>query len=139
MEKNRCTLSAMICPTPSHATSASTDAAAIASRLPSPRDGLRRGRTDVGDAEPDQHPPQRLLLRLLDRIEEQLARSFADALERHQPVERQRVEIAGVADQPGANELHHPFVAEALDVERPATREVHDALHPLRGHSTLMQ
>ena len=44
----------------------------------------------------------------------------------------ERVEVAAVVEQALAHELRDPFVAETLDVERAAAREVHDALHALR-------
>ena len=85
------------------------------------------------DAEPDEHAPQRPLLRPLDRVDEQLRRALADPLERHELVDGERVDVGRVLEQPGVDELAHALLAEPFDVERAAARPVHEPLHALRG------
>ncbi len=57
-----------------------------------------------------------------------LGRLLRHALERHELLDGERVDVAGVGEQPGVDELAHALLAEALDVHRAAAGEVHDAL-----------
>ena len=47
-------------------------------------------------------------------------------------LDRERVDVGRVLEQAGVDELAHPFLAEPFDVERAATRPVHEPLHALR-------
>ena len=127
-------LCAMIGPTPSIAVSSSSLAAMIASRSSKrARERLRGGRADVVDAEPDEHAPQRPLLRA------PRSPSTSSCAERS-PIRssgtsrstRERVDVGRVLEQPGVDELAHALLAEPFDVHRAAARPVHEPLHTLR-------
>ena len=96
------TLSAMIGPTPSNAASSSDrrrlDRVEVGEAA---RERLRGGRSDVVDAEPHEHAPQRPRLRSFDRVDEQLRGALADPFERDEPLERERVDVGGVLEQAG--------------------------------------
>ena len=70
--------------------------------------------------------------RLVDRIDEQLRRALADALERDEPLDGERVDVGGVVEETRLDELRDALLAQALDVHRRAAGEEHDALHALR-------
>ena len=57
----------------------------------------------------------------------------ADAVERHELLDGELVDVTCVLDEAGVGELADPFLAEAFDVHRAAPGEVHDALHALHG------
>ena len=66
-------------------------------------------------------------------VDEVLGRLLRHPLERQQRVDRQRVDVAGVGEQPGVDELTNALFAQTLDVEGAASGEVHDAGDALRG------
>ena len=82
--------------------------------------------------EPDEQLGQRARPRLVDRVDEELRRPLADALERDEPLDGEVVDVGGVVEEPGVDELRDPLLAETLDVHRRTTGEEHDALHALR-------
>ena len=58
-------------------------------------------------------------------------RDRGEALELHQLLDRQLVEVGRVVDEPRRDELEHPLLTQPLDVHGRARRVVGDALHPL--------
>ena len=62
------------------------------------------------------------------RGEQLLGADLGEALEPEQLLGGERVDVGRIGDQPGVAELEHGALAEALDVHRPARREVDDPL-----------
>ncbi len=69
----------------------------------------------------------------LDPRDEVLGRLLRHALEREQPLDGERVDVARVGEQARVDELADALLAEPLDVHRVAPGEVHDSLHALLG------
>ena len=92
----------------------------------------RGGGPDVRDAEADEQTGQGPGTGIVDRVDEELSGPLADAFERHQLLDGERVDVAAVGQEPRVDELPDALLAETFDVHRATAREVHDALHPLR-------
>src|SRR3990172_8669500 len=82
------------------------------------------GLADVADPEPIDEPCKRRVLRLLERVEQILGRLLAHALEARQGVQGELVQIRRGAHEVRLDELVDDLLAETVDVERAARREV---------------
>ena len=106
------------------------DAVEVAERA---RERLRGGRPDVVDAEARR--ARATAARCFDPsiASTRFCADFAAMRSSgSELVDGQRVDVAGVLEQAGVDELADALLAETLDVHRAAAREVHDALHALR-------
>ena len=131
---NSTTLSAMTGPIPS--TAASSASSATDQRVERPvatRQGPAPGGPEVADPEPDEEPAQGAGLRGLDRSQQVVDRQVTEALERDEPLGTECIDVAGVGQQAGFDELDDTLLTQPLDVERAPRREVDDALDPLGG------
>ena len=97
------------------------------------RQRKRRGRAEVTHAEGGQQLRQGALLRGVDLGNEILSARRADAIELHQLIDRERVQVSGVAHEACGGELLHHLFAESLDVHAASRREVSDLLIALGG------
>src|SRR6185295_4741064 len=97
------------------------------------RQVLRRRLADVADAEPVEEARERRLLARLDAGDEIGRALLRHALERLDGFLRQRVDVGQRFDETGIDELVDDLLAEPLDVERAAAREVEDRELALRG------
>ena len=95
------------------------------------REVLRRHPADVGDVQAEQHAVERHLLRRLDRLDRVRRRDLAVALELHQLLLRQPVELRQRADEARVPEPAHRLLADALDV-RGRLHPVDQRLEPAR-------
>ena len=89
------------------------------------------GRADMADAQRDEQAAERLGLRGLDGGHQVGGRDGTEALEPDQLLDGEVVEVGRVVDQPGRHELHHPLLAQVLDVHGRTRGVVGDALHTL--------
>ncbi len=119
-------------PTPSTAASSSTLAASIASSVPNAR---ATARAPVG---PTWRMPSATSSRLrgrargrVDGAHQVAGRDLGEALQLHQLLDGEAVEVGGIVGEAGRDELEHTLLAQALNVHGRARRVVSDALHPL--------
>ena len=96
------------------------------------REVARRGLAHVTDAERVDEARQRGRLALLDRRDHVAGALVGHALQRGELGEPQLVELRRRVHDAGIHELVHELVAQSLDVERPAAREVQERLLALR-------
>ena len=83
----------------------------------------RRYPADLRDVEPEEHSVERAFLRLLDRGDRIAGRDLAVAVELHQLLLRQPVEVGHRGDDPLAPQPPDELLPYALDV--------HCRLHPV--------
>ena len=86
------------------------------------RERLRGGGADVVDAEADEQRHSGCVFEPSTRVDEELRAACTDPFERHELLDRQRVDVAGVVEQPRVGELPDPLLAEPLDVHRARAR-----------------
>ena len=85
------------------------------------------------DAESEHEPPGRLLLALLDSVQQVLDALRALSLQLRERQFVQIIEVGRIAHELRIHELRHDLLAEAADVHRAAMREMFDApFHLLR-------
>ncbi len=102
----------------------------------------RRRGSDMTDGQRDQHPPQRLVLGGIEIVEQPAAvgRQPAGLSPEERRLEQivlgEREQVSLVADRLGLEQARCGLVAEDLDVERAAARDVEHAFPELRGGST---
>ncbi len=89
-----------------------------------PREGERGRLADVADTEPVQQSRQGRLLALLDRRQQVRGRFLSHALELRELRQSERVEVGGRLHLVTLDQLLDHPLAETLDVERAAAREV---------------
>ena len=88
------------------------------------REAARGHKADSLESQGGEHDSERALARGLDGRDQVARRDLAEALELHQLLGRQAVEVRGRAHQLGALELGDLLFAEAVDVDRPVLEQL---------------